>query len=56
MKDPITTENVNEMIVEGILEISINRPTFQVELRLAAYQDLKVGSPAAPEAASEAPQ
>ncbi len=33
-----------EMIVEGMLEITINRPTFQVELRLAAYQDFKVGA------------
>lgn len=33
-----------EMIVEGVLEISISRPTFQVELRLAAYQDLQVGA------------
>ncbi|MBI4059980.1 MAG: MotA/TolQ/ExbB proton channel family protein [Elusimicrobia bacterium] len=44
-----------EMIVEGILEISINRPTFQVELKLAAYQDLKRGADAEAEAAREAP-
>ena len=43
-----------EMIIEGILEISINRPTFQVELRLAAYLDKKVGEGASAGAASEA--
>jgi chemotaxis protein MotA len=43
-----------EMIVEGILEISINRPTFQVELRLAAYMDSKVDAAAPQEAANEA--
>lgn len=41
-----------EMIVEGVLDISISRPTFQVELRLAAYQDLKVGAEADAEAAA----
>ena len=45
---------IYEMIVEGILEISINRPTFQVELRLAAYQDLKVAAAPGPEAVVEA--
>jgi len=40
-----------EMILEGMLEISINRPTFQVEMRMAAYLDQKV---AAAEPAAEA--
>lgn len=42
-----------EMIVEGLLEVSINRPTFQVELKLAAYLD-RAGAPPKAEAASEA--
>jgi chemotaxis protein MotA len=41
-----------EMIVEGVLEISISRPTFQVELRLAAYQDLQIGAGPDEEAAT----
>lgn len=45
-----------EMIVEGVLEIMLNRPTFQVELRLAAYLDLKVSAEADAEAVSEAPK
>lgn len=44
-----------EMIVEGMLDIMTNRPTFQVELRLAAYQDLKMAAAADAEAAREAP-
>ncbi len=44
-----------EMIIEGMLEITINRPTFQVELRLAAYQDLTVNAAANAEAVREAP-
>ena len=44
-----------EMIVEGMLEIVINRPTFQVELRLAAYQDLKISAAVDAEALREAP-
>ncbi len=44
---------IYEMLVEGILEISINRPTYQVELRLAAYSDLSVDAPPAAEAPLE---
>jgi len=44
---------VLEMIVEGTLDIMINRPTFQVELRLAAYLDLKMTASAEAEAPSE---
>jgi chemotaxis protein MotA len=46
---------IMEMIVEGMLEVSINRPTFQVDLRLAAYQDLKVSAEPEPEAVRETP-
>ena len=43
-----------EMILEGVLEIVINRPTFQVALRMAAYQDLKMDESAASETVSGA--
>lgn len=53
----VRTKSMNEsmileMILEGVLEIVINRPTFQVQLRMAAYQDSQVT--AAAEAGSEA--
>ncbi len=44
-----------EMIVEGMLQISLNRPTFQVELRLAAYSDIKIATAVA-EVARETPR
>jgi len=43
-----------EMILEGVLEIVINRPTFQVALRMAAYQDLKMDEAASAETVSDA--
>jgi chemotaxis protein MotA len=46
---------VLEMIVEGVLEIVINRPTFQVALRMAAYQDMKMDEASAAELVREAP-
>lgn len=44
---------VLEMIVEGILEVSINKPTFQVELRMAAYIDQKVAGAGSDEGGGE---